>query len=305
MSQSYDVMIPGPYFCDLIFTGLPQLPQLGKEFFSRDFDMLPGGIFYSVMALRRLGLKVAWPCDLGNDFYSHFIASSLEEQGVDTTLCRQFDYPIQRITVSFSFAHDRGFISYMEPEETPFDPEMLLKHTPRYLLFSSLDSWTQLETTSQLPNRSQFFVYQECQHTDLTLQSPGLAKALQYADYFTPNETEALQLTGANNVEDALAQLAEIVPTVIIKRGCEGAVARQGDKVISVPALRVTAVDTTGAGDCFNTGIIYGLLQGASLETCLRYGNISGGLSVTSPGAMAAPQLDELLHLAQNYKQHI
>ena len=111
--------------------------------------------------------------------------------------------------------------------------------------------------------------------------------ALGYVDVFAPNETEALQLTGETAVSDALTKLAAIVPTAVIKLGAKGAIAQRGSEIITIPPIAVTPVDTTGAGDSFNAGFIYGLLQDASLADCLRYGNIVGGLSTTQAGGTA------------------
>jgi len=98
-----------------------------------------------------------------------------------------------------------------------------------------------------------------------------------------------LQLTGAATVEQALARLAELTPLVIVKRGAEGAIAGLDGGVVQVPAIPVEVVDTTGAGDCFNAGFLYGYLRGASLETCLRAGNICGGLSTRPSEAGPRP----------------
>jgi sugar/nucleoside kinase (ribokinase family) len=71
---------------------------------------------------------------------------------------------------------------------------------------------------------------------------------------------------------------------VIIKDGAEGCLCSHGSKVIRAPGIEVAVVDTTGAGDNFNCGFIYGQIKGYSLEDSLRIGNICGGLSVSAIG---------------------
>jgi sugar/nucleoside kinase (ribokinase family) len=73
---------------------------------------------------------------------------------------------------------------------------------------------------------------------------------------------------------------------VVMKRGPLGAAAARGPQTCSAPALPLAEVrDTTGAGDCFNAGFIYGMLQGLSLEGCLRAGSVCGSLAVAGGGA--------------------
>lgn len=132
-------------------------------------------------------------------------------------------------------------------------------------------------------------MYMDCQHVPWTLETPGVADALASVDVFAPNAGEAQSLTGQGTVEGALDALAALVPLVVIKLGSGGAVARAGGDTVRVGAVEVEAIDTTGAGDCFNAGFLYGTLRGYSLEECLRCGNVCGGLSTTALGGRSAP----------------
>jgi sugar/nucleoside kinase (ribokinase family) len=288
MPDGYDVLVWDVYFCDLVFTGLPQLPQLGGEVFGTDFDMTPGGAFSTVSAMHRLGLRVGWICDFGNDFFSQFILAEARREGLDSSLFRIHPYPVRRISAAFSFAHDRGFISFMDKVEQPSPIPLLEQHRPACLFLPHLHfdrSYTGLFAAA---TRHGTLIFMECQSNDATLETPGVVEALQAVDIFAPNEAEARQLTGESTAERALARLAELTPVVIVKRGSRGAIARAGEQVVTVPAIPVACRDTTGAGDCFNAGFLYGYLRGDSLERCVQLGNICGGLSTTVVGSGAA-----------------
>jgi sugar/nucleoside kinase (ribokinase family) len=81
---------------------------------------------------------------------------------------------------------------------------------------------------------------------------------------------------------------------VVAKLGTQGAMTLDGDSVVRVPAYRVEAVDTTGAGDSFNAGFLHRWLEGAPLFECLRLGAACGALSTLGLGGTAAqPTLAE------------
>jgi sugar/nucleoside kinase (ribokinase family) len=134
----------------------------------------------------------------------------------------------------------------------------------------------------------------DCQFFGEQTDRRRLWAVLAQVEYFLPNAQEALALTGTPTVELAAQQLGQDIPHVIIKCGAQGAVAFSQGQLLRAAALPVTPVDTTAAGDCFNAGFLYGLLNGHSLAECLRYGNIAGGLSTQGPGATCAPTYAEL-----------
>jgi sugar/nucleoside kinase (ribokinase family) len=74
------------------------------------------------------------------------------------------------------------------------------------------------------------------------------------------------------------------VPTVVVKLGPEGAIARKGDETVRREGFEVDVVDTTGAGDSFNAGFLHGYLAGMDLAECVDLGNACGALSTRAPG---------------------
>ena len=303
--KKYDVVVPGTYFCDMVFTGLPEVPELGKDVFASDFQMVPGGVYYPVAILNQLGLKVGWKGQFGNDFFSRFMLDTIREEGIDTSLIEVLDRSMRSLAASFSFEHERGFVSYVEAPYLPLTCEDIEKLDTRCLLLPGLENfWMDLPEISRAKNRKNFIIYQECQYNNLTVDSPGLVEALRTVDIFAPNEAEALRLTGCSDVEDALVYLSGFIPLVVIKCGPKGAIAKRGEEVVRVPAIKIDVVDTTGAGDSFNAGFLFAYLADLSLETCLRHGAITGGLSTTGPGLGEIPTWEKLKEMVNEFEKH-
>ena len=108
-------------------------------------------------------------------------------------------------------------------------------------------------------------------------------------------------ITGIDEPGDALRALRRTHPGVLCATlGARGAIALDGSELVQSPAFVVEAVDTTGAGDVFRGGFIYGYLQGWSTARTLRFANAAAALSCTRFGAMASvPFRDEVERLLQ------
>jgi sugar/nucleoside kinase (ribokinase family) len=127
----------------------------------------------------------------------------------------------------------------------------------------------------------------------------GLEQTLQHVDIFLPNETELTRIMRAPDWRTALEKARNIVPTVVAKLGGEGAAVQQGEQFAQHPVLPVQVVDTTGAGDSFDAGFVYGHLQGWPLDRTLALAMACGASSTQAAGGTAAqPSLDEALALA-------
>ncbi|MDY5845051.1 MAG: carbohydrate kinase family protein [Bariatricus sp.] len=115
----------------------------------------------------------------------------------------------------------------------------------------------------------------------------GMKESLAYIDFLIPNEEEACLLTGKESAELAANSLIEAgTGCVIIKCGSKGCYIRNREIAEYVPAVLVEkCVDTTGAGDSFAAGFIYGLSEGWELKKCARYANSCGAKAVQVMGA--------------------
>lgn len=284
-----DILLPSAYFCDLVFTGLPDIPRLGDEVFCSGLKVLPGAGFIPAVALTRLGKQVAWACDFGSDFFSRYVLEQADRQKLSPRLFRIHDQSLQAVTVAFSFAHDRSFLSYMD-SLPPTDLAALVRQNPaRCLMLMSLHHGPDFVEAVDAAHEQGSLVFMDAQVSgEASLADPEVMAALRSVDIFAPNQKEALQLTGEKSVEQALLHLAALTPTVVIKLGADGALARSKDEQVYMPGISSNAVDTTGAGDNFDCGFLYGSLKGYSLEDRLRCGNFCGSRSVTAYGGWEA-----------------
>jgi sugar/nucleoside kinase (ribokinase family) len=117
-------------------------------------------------------------------------------------------------------------------------------------------------------------------------------------DLLFANEHEAMQLTGARDLGEALAILAGKVPTLVITRGAEGALALDQGEGIEVPAAPIDdVVDTTGAGDLFAAGFLVARARGHDLAKCLETGAIAAAEIISHFGARPEADLKKLISL--------
>ena len=108
-------------------------------------------------------------------------------------------------------------------------------------------------------------------------------------DVLFGNRDELALLTGGSCDEDCLSEAASLAPLVVMKTGAEGCIVSGPGLLESVPGVPVQAVDTTGAGDAFAAGFLFGTLQGASPLDCARLANAVAARVVAAEGCTYDP----------------
>jgi ribokinase len=136
---------------------------------------------------------------------------------------------------------------------------------------------------------------------------PLPASVLQLVDVLTPNQTEAKVLTGRS--PDAKTEPEEVardliragVKQVVMTLGERGALVVTASSSKHIPAMRMRAVDTTGAGDAFNAGLATALASGESLTSAVEFAVVTGGIAVMKEGVI--PSLPERKEVIQFYQE--
>lgn len=114
-------------------------------------------------------------------------------------------------------------------------------------------------------------------------------------DILFANEAEALALYEVDSFADALAAARGDVHVAVITRGAHGSVVASGDDVHEVPAHPVEVVDTTGAGDLYAAGFLFGFTQGRPLDVCGRLGSVAASAVLGHTGARPTTPLIEVI----------
>ncbi|MCK4836798.1 MAG: adenosine kinase [Candidatus Aminicenantes bacterium] len=123
----------------------------------------------------------------------------------------------------------------------------------------------------------------------------------EYVDIVFANEEEARIFTNEENPDRALAKIAKKCDLGVVKCGIQGSLIQRNNQQYHIEAIPVKAIDTTGAGDLYNSGFFYGLLHGYSIEVCGKLGAILGGKVVEVIGSkMNEEKWEEVWNLIKN-----
>lgn len=287
------VLVAGEYFCDLVFAGLDGAPRLGAEHMASNLAIMPGGTYTMALALTRLQVDARWANTFGNDLFSRHVRQVAEDDGINAEAFILVDSPVQRVSVAYAAQGERGFISFSEPPVEPPPANIAAGWRPKWLLqtFRFEPAWREFVGAQR---RGGAKVLLDCRGGDFMLATPGVAELIGLADVFSPNAEEASRLTGERDLDRAASHLLELCPTVLIKCGADGARLYQRNSREQYRAPVATVVDTVGAGDAFNAGLLHGLLQGMTMGVAVEMAVQCGTISTMATGGRACPTLAEL-----------
>jgi len=312
MSQ-LDIVVVGELNVDMILQELNSFPELGKEKIARNM-ILTMGSASAILAcnIAKLGVKVGFVGQLGRDSYADIVLDTLQQRGVDSGGIIQNENTQTGITVAMSFPEDYAMVTYMGAMEefgiSGVDFEYLTKakhlHLSSYYLQPAMRKDC-VELFSRAKEAGMTTSFDPGWDPDEGW-SEDILKLLPHVDLLLPNEQEAMNIAHKDNIDDALSELRRYSANVVITLGSEGALCSSGGHIYRSKTYNVQPVDTTGAGDSFNSGFMYRWLQGAEITECLKAGSACGALAVTRMGGTtASPTSDELHSFLSGHPEDI
>ena len=281
----YDILVVGRLTsCDIIFSGLKRLPGPGEEEFCHDFFIKAGSSANVAIGLAKLGINTGFLTEIGQDYLGKMVFDFIVENGVkDDEILRPKDF---RTCVSavLSTKNDRGFATFWDASNSVLTDEIINKRikTAPYIYTDIVHCMESQASEIAWENKTKLIV-DSVWNKEMKLDR--IKNILRKTEIFTANEIEAAIITGEENPIKALSILEKYSKNTVIKLGPNGCIASNEGRFMKIPAVeKFEPVDTTGAGDLFVSGMLYGYLNDWEFQKCLMLGNITGGLGVTFYG---------------------
>jgi ribokinase len=299
VKKNWDVAVVGEIFADHVFSGFQQWPQPGEEHFTEDYIReAGGGAAITACALGRLGRGVAIFAVMGEQ--DLWLKERLRNFSVGLEGLRLVQTPTA-VSVSISTRQDRSFLTWRGAN----------RELPAYLnepgIGTRLAEAKHIHFALPLTRESAMHLFPPLRAAGCTLsldvghqmewlQDPQNWLTCGEVDFFLPNEKEGFLMTRSDRPEQVVTELAaKGVRGVVLKLGPAGAAASSAGQFYRARALDLEPVDTTGAGDAFDAGLIDALLDRAPLPEMMERACLCGGLSTRQAGALAAlPDREEL-----------
>jgi sugar/nucleoside kinase (ribokinase family) len=309
--RPYDLLVIGDCNPDVLVLGDDLAPAFGQqEKLVDSMSLVVGGsASITAVAAARLGLRVALVAAIGDDAAGHFMLAELARAGVATNVMPVRAELPTGMTVALSRGDDRailtaaGAIGTLTPADVPADLLIQARHV-------HVSSYFLLER-SLGPGLAEVLATARAAGTSTSLDTnwdpagtwgadffPGV---LAQTDLLLPNEAEALRIAGTTTLPAAIASLTKAGGAIAVKLGARGALYADGPEQYLATPPQIAAVDTTGAGDCFNAGLLAGLLRGLEPSAALALGCAVGAASTQGIGGTgSSPGLTAALALARD-----
>ncbi len=253
-----------------------------------------GPVATALVALARWSISCTFTGVIGDDQFGSIIKETLEDENVDTggLLVRQGS-DSQFAFILAEPGVGRRTIFWRRPTGSPPSPEEIDYSSIRKAeVFHTDGLFTEVSLAAASAAKEagvQIVV-------DAGSLRGGMLDLARLSDYFLASETFADELVGQGKPLQACHELAELGPHVVgVTLGPKGYVALDGGRIIERPAYQVEAVDTTGCGDVFHAGFIYGLLKRWKVDKSLDFAAWTAAqVSLQLGGRAGIPQLERV-----------
>jgi sugar/nucleoside kinase (ribokinase family) len=292
---------------DLLYQGMERIPDVGEELYSKDFSLqLGGGLPATLINLARLGIETKIATELGDDIFSNFAKDKFIKNNVSPLNLYNGDGIPLNITSAIILPSDRTFITYGKGSiEADDKSKEAFYNLAKGSKITMMQLGGFLDVYKKLHEEGTKLVLDTGWDDEMSFSKYN--DYLEIADYYTPNQKEAIKITDTSNAQDAAEKLKRYFDKVVVKLDKDGCIGIDSNEMFIVPSIdEFKNVDSTGAGDAFLAGFMYGIFYDYSLKESILMGNLTGGKAVTKVGALSAYLTEnELLTLKNKYSNII
>ena len=301
--KEHKIVVVGSSNTDMVISA-DRFPLPGETIMGHDFMTNQGGKGANqAVAAARLGGNVVFVGKLGSDAFGTATMQHLKDEGVDITFLRQTSKSPSGVALITTVPDGENSIIVNSGSNALLSPEDIRSSEDAFVGASIL--LMQLETpvdtlveAARLAKKHNCYVILNPAPAPKT---PLPKELLENVDLLIPNETEASSISGmpTGNADDVDKVMDAIerkgVKNVIITVGSHGVVVRNDGKIVTVPAFKVKAVDTTAAGDTFCGALSVAICEGKPLNEAILFANKASSISVMRKGAqMSMPKRNEI-----------
>lgn len=264
-----------------------------------------GSAANTIHGLAMMGIDSGFIGSVGKDEMGDFFGNDMKRAGVQTFLLRRNSVTGTAVALispdsERTFATHLGAATELTAED--LDPEYFkgfdILYVEGYLIFNKA-----------LVERACIMAKQNNMKVALDLASYNVVEACKndfeeiigkYIDIIFANEEEAKSFTGFSP-EEALDSLSKLCDIAIIKVGKDGSMVKRGQEIIRIGTITAECIDTTGAGDLYASGFLYGYARGLSLEECGIAGSVLAGHVIEIVGArMDGPRWEAIKKIVKD-----
>ncbi len=304
--KNIDVLLIGTPNVDIVSGKYDNFPNPGEEIRVSNIDIcLGGGTGITAIGLAKLNLKPFILCSIKKDFFGKFVLDELNKEGVETLIKDSSNDT--GITIALDAHKDRRFITF---DGSVYDTslsdvsEKLFINTKHVHLtnFRGIRDYDLYMNFIEKAKSYDISVSLDVGWDDSGLWDKCVLDIAKELDMFFINETEIKHYLRKDTIEECFRYLLNSKINAVVKLGHNGSAFIKDFKITRVSTIKVNAVDSTGAGDSFNAGFIYGYLNKMEIKKCLQIANICGALSVEGYGGYSKfPNLDTVNENLKKY----
>lgn len=268
---------------------------LGKVIESKNPYMASGGsASNTIVGLSKLGIETGFIGRVGNDYYGDYYKKDLEKAGVHSHLIVNNGEASGVATAFISKDGQRTFGTFLGAacnlDIQDLREEDFVGYDYFYIEGYLVQNLELIRGAIAMAKKHGLKVVLDMASYNVVEDTRDFLLEIipEYVDIVFANEEEAKALFNLEP-EQALEKLAEQVEIAIVKVGADGSWVQKGDDKQFVPAMKVDCVDTTGAGDLYASGFIYGLIKNLSLRDAGKLGTLLAGNVIQVVG----PKMDD------------